>query len=86
MSSFDPPKAIFIVMQSVLVTIYIFKVTIRLLPSNVGRSNSAWMIIVVTAVLAGASLYIILSKHYEQDSLKWAYGTLGTKEGYWLKK
>lgn len=45
-----------------------------------------WMTVVVTVALGAAALYIILSNRYEQDSLKWAYGTLGTVIRYWLKK
>jgi hypothetical protein len=39
----------------------------------------------VTVAIGAASLYVILSKRYDQDSLKWAYGTIGTVVGYWLK-
>jgi Tfp pilus assembly protein PilV len=44
-----------------------------------------YMPIVITAVVGLAALYIILSKKFEADSLKWAYGILGTIVGFWLK-
>lgn len=40
--------------------------------------------IVYLAVL-GASLFIILSKKYNADDKKWAYGTVGAILGYYLK-
>jgi hypothetical protein len=45
-----------------------------------------WMAIVVTLAIGSAALYVVLSKQYEQDSLKWAFGALGTVIGYWLKR
>jgi hypothetical protein len=44
-----------------------------------------YMPIVITAVIGLAALYIILSKKFETESLKWAYGILGTIVGFWLK-
>jgi Tfp pilus assembly protein PilV len=44
-----------------------------------------YMPIVVTGVIGLAALYIILSKKFEAESLKWAYGILGTIVGFWLK-
>jgi hypothetical protein len=32
-----------------------------------------------------AALYAILSRKYGADAQKWAYGTVGTLLGYWLK-
>ena len=40
----------------------------------------------VTLVIGAAALFVILSKLYDADSLKWAFGALGTIIGYWLKK
>lgn len=45
-----------------------------------------WMTVAVTAVVLVSALYIVLSGHYGQDSLKWAYGAIGTVIGYWLKR
>lgn len=42
------------------------------------------MQIIITLVILGASLYIILSKKYDADVQKWAYGAIGTVIGYWL--
>lgn len=44
-----------------------------------------YMPIVVTGVIGLAALYIILSKKFEAESLKWAYGMIGTVVGFWLK-
>jgi hypothetical protein len=44
-----------------------------------------YMPIVVTGIIGLAALYIILSKKFESDSLKWAYGVIGTIVGFWLK-
>ena len=41
--------------------------------------------IIITSILLVASLYIILSQRYAESDLKWAYGTVGTIMGYWLK-
>jgi hypothetical protein len=40
---------------------------------------------VLSLVIVGAALYMILSGRYQSDSLKWAYGTIGTVLGYWLR-
>lgn len=45
-----------------------------------------WMAILVTAAVGASALYMILSNHYQPDSLKWAYCTVGTVIGYWLRK
>ena len=42
------------------------------------------MQIIITLVILSASLYIILSKKYDADVQKWAYGAIGTVVGYWL--
>lgn len=39
----------------------------------------------ISLLLSVASLIIILSKRYRSQSEKWAYGTLGTVLGFWLK-
>jgi hypothetical protein len=41
--------------------------------------------IVVSIAVLAAGLYIILSKGYEADSQKWAFGAVGTILGYWLR-
>ena len=42
------------------------------------------MQIIISLVVLGASLYIILSKKYDNDVQKWAFGAIGTVIGYWL--
>lgn len=43
------------------------------------------MQVFLSIVLMSASLYIILSKQYDASDKHWAYGTLGTLVGYWLR-
>jgi hypothetical protein len=45
------------------------------------------MPMIITAVFALVSFWIILSKGYKPDeeARKWAFGTLGLIIGYWLK-
>jgi hypothetical protein len=50
------------------------------------RAMREWMSLLVTTAVGAAALYIVLSNHYGQDSLKWAYGVVGTVMGYWLKR
>jgi len=53
--------------------------------TNDAQTIDLYMPIVVTAVIGLAALYIILSKKFEAESLKWAYGIIGTIVGFWLK-
>jgi hypothetical protein len=39
----------------------------------------------LTVVLLGGALFTILSKRYTPTDKHWAYGTLGTLLGFWLK-
>jgi hypothetical protein len=39
----------------------------------------------ITCLLLGAGLYIILSSQYTPSDKNWAYGTIGTLVGYWLR-
>lgn len=39
----------------------------------------------VSVALLGVGLYVILSKQYAAADTNWAYGTVGTVVGYWLK-
>lgn len=39
----------------------------------------------VTILLLGASLFVVLSKRYTTTDKHWAFGTVGTLIGYWLK-
>jgi hypothetical protein len=39
----------------------------------------------VTAILLVATLLVILSKRYADADKRWAYTTIGTIVGFWLK-
>ena len=43
------------------------------------------MQIVISLVILAAGLWVILSKTYEHDTVKWAYGAVGIVIGFWLK-
>ena len=55
---------------------------LRLRLAAVGRLR---MQVVLTLALGGAAIWIIMGTEYGPDDKKWAYGTLGTVVGYWLK-
>jgi hypothetical protein len=50
-------------------------------------SVASFMPMIITAVFALVSFWIVLSKGYKPDeeARKWAFGTLGLIIGYWLK-
>lgn len=48
------------------------------------RLKLAMQIVVSTALLA-ASLWVLLSKNYDEAYVKWAIGTIGVIVGYWLR-
>jgi len=41
--------------------------------------------ILVSSVVLAASLYVILSKRYTPQDKHWAYATVGTILGFWLR-
>jgi hypothetical protein len=43
------------------------------------------MPVIITAVLLAAALYVILARKFSAQDKNWAYGTLGTLVGFWLK-
>jgi hypothetical protein len=43
------------------------------------------MQILLSLLLVGASLYVVLAEHYDPNSKHWAFGTLGTIMGFWLR-
>lgn len=49
-----------------------------------GSKSREIMQIIISLVVLVASLYIILSKKYDNDVQKWAFGAIGTVIGYWL--
>jgi hypothetical protein len=54
-------------------------------PKASGLDGSMFMRIAVSLLVLGAALFIILSKQYDSDQQKWAFGAIGTVLGYWLK-
>jgi hypothetical protein len=43
------------------------------------------MMIVVSVLVLCSSLFVILSKQYDGESQKWAFGVIGTILGFWLR-
>jgi hypothetical protein len=54
-----------------------------------GRGALTWsrvlMSVVVSVAVLASGLYIILSQAYGGAAEKWAFGTVGTVVGFWLK-
>ncbi len=44
-----------------------------------------WMQVAISLIVLIAALFIVISKAYEPADKHWAYGSLGTILGYWLK-
>ena len=44
-----------------------------------------WMQVAISLIVLVAALFIVISKAYEPADKHWAYGSLGTILGYWLK-
>jgi len=71
-----------------IVAKYLLFTTLRL---NGGAQPAFWMAyapylpIVISAVLMAAALYVILARAYSVQDKNWAYGTLGTLVGFWLR-
>lgn len=40
----------------------------------------------ISVVLLAAALWVILSQRYQATDKHWAYGTIGTLIGFWLKQ
>lgn len=53
-------------------------------PATAPQSN-AYMPIIVTAVLGVFAIGLIVAGTQQDDARKWAFATLGTIVGYWLK-
>jgi hypothetical protein len=43
------------------------------------------MMVVVSVLVLGSSLFIILSGQYDNESQKWAFGVVGMIVGFWLR-
>lgn len=50
-----------------------------------GLDHRVAMEVLLTLTLAGASLFVILSQQYDPNLKHWAFSTLGTITGFWLK-
>jgi hypothetical protein len=50
-----------------------------------GGGSRTIMQIAVSILLLGAALFVILSQRYDDSSKHWAFATVGTIIGYWLK-
>jgi hypothetical protein len=59
----------------------------NVLPNSVGAGLTAEFVVQVgvTAILLIATLLVILSKRYAEADKHWAYATIGTIVGFWLK-
>lgn len=44
-----------------------------------------WVRVAISFSVLGCALYVVLSKRYTPTQKHWAYATLGTLLGYWLK-
>ena len=45
----------------------------------------AIMMVLVSILVLGSSLFIILSGQYDNENQKWAFGAVGTIVGFWLR-
>ena len=52
---------------------------------DVEKSTRLVMMIIISLVLLLASLLVVLSKKFDESSKRWAFGTIGTIVGFWLK-
>ncbi len=43
------------------------------------------MMVLVSILVLGSSLFIILSGQYDNENQKWAFGAVGTIVGFWLR-
>jgi len=44
-----------------------------------------YMQVIISGVLVLAALYVILSNRYSDSEKNWAYATIGTILGFWIK-
>ena len=57
---------------------------------NASQSSESSRIILfirmgISAIVLAASLYVVLSQQFSDDSSKWAFGMIGLIVGYWLR-
>lgn len=80
-------KRVMIVLWVVVIIALVMMHTGALVPLTVtdATTSSGIMQIFISVGLLAAALYVILSKKYDADVQKWAFGVVGTIVGYWLK-
>jgi hypothetical protein len=67
---------------------YMLYYTLRL---HANAQAETWMAyvptmpVIITIVLLAAALYVILARNFSAQDKNWAFGTLGTLVGFWLK-
>jgi len=54
-------------------------------PSVVNINIKSAMMVLVSIIVLVSSLYIILSGQYDDGSQKWAFGSVGSIMGFWLR-
>jgi hypothetical protein len=77
------PKVMF-----ALTVVLLFSITVFLWPGygyKPQRDIRGAMQIIVTFSIGAAAVFVILAKRYGPKDKHWAYATLGTILGYWLK-
>jgi hypothetical protein len=43
------------------------------------------MMVIISVIVLITTLFVILSKRYDDATQKWAFGAVGTIIGFWLK-
>jgi hypothetical protein len=54
-------------------------------PARSSASVRIAMQVAISLIILAAAFYIILFGGYDGDQQKWAYGSIGTVVGFWLK-
>ena len=54
-------------------------------PAQLIKTTRVVMAIFVSAAVLGVALYVVLSATYETSTEKWAYASIGTILGFWLR-
>jgi hypothetical protein len=57
----------------------------RVSPPELDRRTRSLMRVFVSIVILGCAVYIVLSHSYDLQEKHWAYGSLGTILGFWLR-
>ena len=79
-------KVVMVVWVALIVILTLFRVFAPIgLVANGVDTAAGVMQIMISFVLLAAALYVILSKKFDVDTQKWAFGIVGTIVGYWLK-